>query len=229
LIDQFVVSLHLPIPQIRLEKYRTDPACDLHMLTNYFWNIALCESLYPTLHAVELALRNTVHTTLTHRYETEEWWDKPHTLHRFQRGEIAAKKQRYFNKYGVAISPGHLVAELNFGFWVIVLSGSHVSNIWRWKSFALVDQAFPHHAGVELSDIYQRFNAIRHLRNRVMHHESVFDRVDLRREHADIHEAIQWISPDLHAGIHAVDSFLEVHQRGWERTYIKLYKMLGGP
>lgn len=63
MVDRFVTSLHLPIPQIRLEKYRIHPTCNLHMLTNYFWNFALCESLYPTLHAVELALRNEVVAT----------------------------------------------------------------------------------------------------------------------------------------------------------------------
>jgi hypothetical protein len=229
-VDQFVTALHRPIPQIRLEKYRSEPACDLHMLTNYFWNIALAESLYPTLHAVELALRNTIHITLTDRYGTENWWDEPHTLHRNQWHQLEGKRQEYLRNFGVPITPGQLVAELTFGFWVIVLSGPHVPNIWRWKRFRLVDQAFPYRAGVDLPDIYRRFiNSIRRLRNRIMHYERIFHRPDLRREHADIHEAIQWISPDLHSGIHAVDSFVEFHEYGWERAYIKLHRMLGGP
>ena len=62
-----------------------------------------------------------------------------------------------------------------------------------------------------------------------MHHECIFDLPSLRTEHLDIHEAIQWISPDLHAGIHAVDNFPAVFQHGWERAYIKLHTMLGGP
>lgn len=228
-VDQFVASLHLPIPAVRLAKYRQSPESNLHMLTNYFWNMALSESLYPTLHGVELALRNTIHATLTNRYGTEEWWDRPHTLHRYQRDEVDKKRQRYFKKYGVPISPGHLVAELTFGFWVIVLSGTHVSNIWRWKRFLLVDQAFPYRGSNDLSVLYTRFNEIRGLRNRVMHYERIFDRPDLRRDHADIHEAIQWISPDLHAGIHAVDRFLDIHQYGWDRAYRHLHGMLGGP
>lgn len=62
-----------------------------------------------------------------------------------------------------------------------------------------------------------------------MHYEAIFDRAGVRTEHADIHEAIQWISPDLHAGIHAVDDFLENRQDGWERAYNKLHQMLVGP
>jgi hypothetical protein len=227
--DQFVTSLHHPISQIRLERYRGEPACDLHMVTNYFWNVALAESLHPTLHGVELALRNTVHLTLTNRYGVEEWWDEPHTLHRNQYAHVARIRQDYLSTYGTPITPGRMVAALSFGFWVIVLSGPHISQIWRWKRFRLVDQAFPYRAGTDLRDIYRRFNDIRLLRNRVMHHERIFDRPDLRQEHANIHQALGWISPDLHAGIDVVDRFVEVHQYGWERTYSALHALLGGP
>lgn len=229
MVDSFVTSLHTIIPEIRLERYRQDPPNDLHMLTNYFWNIALSEALYPTLHAVEIALRNTIHTTLTNRYQTNEWWDRPYTLHTNQWNQLDRKRQDYLRDHGVPITPDLLIAELNFGFWVIILSGPHVARLWRWKHFQLVDQAFPYRSGTMLHDIHLRFNAIRRLRNRVMHHECIFDRQDLRRDHADIHEAIQWISPDLHVGIHAVDNFHEVYDLGWERAYSKFHRMLGGP
>jgi hypothetical protein len=199
------------------------------MLTNYFWNIALAESLFPTLHGVELALRNTIHTTLTNRYSTEEWWNVGRTLHPNQLKSIITLQAKHYSKYGVQMTPGQTVSELTFGFWVIILSGPHVPNIWRWKRFRLVAQAFLNAGTTNLSIIYARFNNIRQLRNRAMHHERLFDRPNLRAEHTEIHEAIQWISPDLHAGIHAVDSFTEIHTLGWERTYNKLHKMLGGP
>ncbi|MGH7966910.1 MAG: hypothetical protein ACRERD_34660 [Candidatus Binatia bacterium] len=229
MVDQFVESLHLPIPQIRLERFRTEPACHLHMLTNYFWDIALAESLFPTLHSVELALRNTIHATLTDRYGTEEWWYQPYTLRPRQHAHVTGIEAEYRRNHGDPITPGRLVAELSFGFWVVILSFPYESRLWQYRRFRLVDQAFPYRAGVTLHDIHQRFNNIWILRNRVMHYEAIFDRPDLRRDHADIHEAIQWFSPDLHAGIHVVDRFLEVHQVGWERTYNKLHGMLGGP
>jgi hypothetical protein len=229
MVSQFVTSLDPAVPLIRLERYRTAPGCDLHMLTNYFWNMALSEALYPTLHGVEVALRNTIHRTLTDRYGTEEWWDLKYTLNRGSSNTLNNARDSYLRTYGIPITPGRLVAELTFGFWVTVLSGTHVGRIWRYKSFQLVDVAFPNRAGFALYDIHQRFNSIRFLRNRVMHYEAIFDRTDLRTDHADIHQAIQWVNPDLHAGIHAVDSFLEVHQYGWERAYNRLHKMIGGP
>lgn len=227
--DQFVEAVHLPIPQIRLERYRSEPASNLHMLTNYFWNMALAEALFPTLHGVELALRNTIHATLTARYGMEAWWHQPYALRPRQHALVTSIEADYHRRNGIAITPGRLVAELSFGFWVVILSFPYESRLWRYRRFVLVDQAFPYRGGATLHDIHQRFNNTRILRNRVMHYEAIFDRADLRREHADIHEAIQWISPDLHAGIHAVDRFLEVNQHGWERTYSKLRRMLGGP
>lgn len=191
--------------------------------------MALAEALFPTLHGAELALCNTIHAAPTGRYGTEEWWHQPYALRPRQHAFVTNIEADYRRRSGIAITPGRLVAELSFGFWVVVLSAPYESRLWRYRRFVLVDQAFPYRGGATLRGIHQRFNAIRILRNRVMHHEAIFDRPDLRREHAEIHEAIQWISPDLHAGIHAVDRFLEVHQHGWERTYNKPHGMLGGP
>lgn len=53
---------------------------DLEMLTNYFWNIDLIEALVPCLHAVELALRNSIHAALTAQYGTKMWFYEPGVL-----------------------------------------------------------------------------------------------------------------------------------------------------
>ena len=71
-VDQFVQAMAMPISVPRLERYRpkTGAAPNLHMLTNYFWNMDLAEALFPSLHAVEVALRNTINTTLVGRCNT---------------------------------------------------------------------------------------------------------------------------------------------------------------
>ena len=88
MVDQFVVALHPPISRIRLERYRPPGGPNLHMLANYFWNMDLAEALFPTLHAVEVGLRNTIHTTLTGRYNTQEWWHEPYTLGKNQHDTV---------------------------------------------------------------------------------------------------------------------------------------------
>lgn len=232
MIDQFVLAMHTPLSALRLERYwpKTDPAPNLSMLANYYWNMDLAEALFPSLHAVEVALRNTVNAAYITRYKTHEWWFVPYALEPNQYNDAIAIGLRYQKDHGQRITPPRMVSRLDFGFWTTVLSpGTYTSRIWSYKRYFLVDQAFPNRGNFKLADIHQRFNDIRLLRNRVMHHEPIFDRTDLAQEHADIHEAIKWISPELHQGIHIVDDFPDVHQRGWERAYERLHRMLGGP
>lgn len=229
MVDQFVVALHVPLSRIRLERYRSPDGPNLHMLANYFWNMNLAKALFPALHAVEVALRNTVHTTLTNRYRTQEWWRQPYALGRNQLDTITKIEVDYQRDHGKAITPGRLVAALSFGFWTTILSQPYESRLWRYKNYILIDQAFPHRGNVPRHDIHQRFNDIRLLRNRVMHHEAIYDRPHLLHEHANIHQAIRWISEELHQGIHVVDDFQEVYRIGWERAYARLHGRLGGP
>jgi hypothetical protein len=66
-LRQFVLDLYLPLSKVRLEEYRSkvDPSSDLEMITNYFWDIDIAEAMVPSLHAVELAVRNSIHTVLS--------------------------------------------------------------------------------------------------------------------------------------------------------------------
>jgi hypothetical protein len=232
-INSFVTDLHLPLSQIRLQRYRPfdglNYGSDLEMLTNYFWNIELAEALFATLHGVEVGLRNTIHATLTSRYQTEEWWHQRRVLLLKQHDHINAIEQDYLTKHKMAITPGRLIAELNFGFWTTILSRPYDSRIWRYRGYVLLAQAFPHSGGIPLADIHRRFNDIRFLRNRVMHYEAVCDRPDLAQEHVNIHQAMRWISPALHRGIHVVDDFADVFQHGRLRVYNQLHDFLGGP
>ncbi len=77
---QFVSDLYFALSIDRLEAYRSANGSDLEMLTNYFWNIDLIEALVPCLHAVELALRNSIHAALTTQYGTEMWFYQPGVL-----------------------------------------------------------------------------------------------------------------------------------------------------
>jgi len=57
-------------------------------------------------------------------------------------------------------------------------------------------------------DIHGQYNIIRRdLRNRVFHHEAIWDRPNLQQEHQDVLEAIRWISPTLEQAILSIDKF----------------------
>jgi hypothetical protein len=80
LSSQFVADLYLALSQDRLEAYRPLGGTDLEMLTNYFWNIDLVEALVPSMHAVELALHNSLHNALTVHSGTDMWYYQPGVL-----------------------------------------------------------------------------------------------------------------------------------------------------
>lgn len=204
MVTRLVEELYLPLSQARLEAYRPAGGTDLEMLTNYFWNIDLAEGLMPALHAVEVALRNTVHSSLTNQWGTDMWFLQPGLLGPGQVKEFTTAHARVARKPPVAADK--LVPELNFGFWVTLLSAPYEQSLWRSDRYAPLRNAFPY-AVSSRKEIHERFNRIRLLRNRVFHHEKIYHRATLLQEHAGIHEAIRWISPRLHEAIHAVDNF----------------------
>lgn len=79
-------------------------------------------------------------------------------------------------------------------------------------------------------------NAIRALRNRVFHYESVLDgvtqggtRLPLARLHADIVDAIEWIDRDFHASVQAFDEFPIIHSAGPSVNEARIKAHLGIP
>ena len=201
----FVPDLYLALSQDRLEAYRPTGGTDLDMLTNYFWNIDLIEALVPCMHAVELALRNSLHNALTSHYGTDMWFYQPGVLE--SGGVINLGKALQDAAQKPPLQAGKIVAALSFGFWVSLLGGKYERRLWQPNSFALQKTVFPHAAGVSQQAIAQRFHAILKLRNRCFHHEGIWFRPALLHEHAEIHETIGWINPTLQQAILAVDNF----------------------
>lgn len=206
MVAQFVSDLHRALSHDRLEAYRGPVgAGDLEMLTNSFWNIDLAEALVPCLHALEVALRNSIHTVFTQEYDTDMWFYRPGLLESGQLNQVAGAL-RDVAKQPPLLS-GKIVAALNFGFWVALLSDRYQRPIWQPNNYRLLHQVFPNAVGLQRHVAHNRLNDIRDLRNRTFHYEAIWYRHNLRQEHTDIHQVIEWISPTLHRAIHAVDHF----------------------
>lgn len=104
----------------------------------------------------------------------------------------ASKSAGY--KPGGVVPRGKVVAELMFGFWSYLTDSLHEKSLWvpgLHQAFTAVsDRAKIHDAMTELRDV----------RNRVAHHESIFDRrpEDIRRT---IIFVAKGLSPDLRGHI----------------------------
>lgn len=213
--ERFAQDVLRAISRERLERYRPPSGPDLEMLTNYYWNILLCEALYPSLNCAEVALRNTIHTTLSDFCRTEYWFDDANLVYpeqyrdaREARAKLARRRQ--------AVTAGRIVAELSFGFWVQMLAKRYEARIWMPGQFALMQRAFPNvsRRSRNLHSIHTRFWSINLLRNRVFHFEPVWHDRELQQKHADIVAAIGWISSGQQAAERLLDRFPETYRDG---------------
>lgn len=68
----FVSQLTRILSAERLSAYRgrlPDAASDIRLFGRYVWNMALCESLYPGVQTLEIALRNTIHQAVAQHFK----------------------------------------------------------------------------------------------------------------------------------------------------------------
>jgi len=221
--NRFLAELEPSISSARLQRYRSQSGDDLETAANYLWNVALAESLFCSLNAVEVALRNALHVTLTQHFGTPAWFDRRGLLEEAQRANILQVKQRIQN-YGDSVTPDRIVSELTFGFWVVILSRNYDARLWQGQNAAPLKNAFlriPKNKR-QRQTIHQQFNEIRELRNRVFHYEPIFDDKRLNSRHGEIKRGLHWLNPKMVDVLEWYDRFPEVYAHGRASVEAKL-------
>ncbi len=175
----------------------------------YLWNLTLCESLYPALQGIEVALRNNLHDAACEEFGDEFWFKSQ--LIGYEKKQIEEIGEK-FAKLKVQATPGRYIAECNFGFWENLFNSNYEQILWR----KLLRAVFPH-APLHLRKrkaIRSRLDRIRRLRNRVFHYEPIWHWQSLPEQHRLILETIGWISPAMLAMTRLLDRFSSVYTRG---------------
>ena len=128
----------------------------------------------------EVILRNAMCRELAARFGPD-WHKAPDLLERLTPASLdelakageRCKKNAGF-RHGAArgrVEPGHLVAELNFGFWRFLLSRTYDRSLW----VPALNRAFPNRKdrlqGGDRDALYKEVEAIHRQRNRLAHHE----------------------------------------------------------
>lgn len=226
MVAQYVANLEHLVSKPRLDRYRPANGDDLETAVTYLWNAALSEALLQGLAAVEVGLRNAVHTTLTAYAGTEYWFQS--VLKEAEMNEVHDTWAKLSRRHKKPPTPGKIIAELMFGFWPPLFSNAY-HDLWWSNGTALFKMAFPNvptgvppYQAIVLKDVYQRTEACQKLRNRVMHHEPIFTGLirlnvpvlPLSAIHQYIIDLLTWIHPDLVLSLNAVDRFEHVLQNG---------------
>lgn len=194
-------SLERTISRARLSKYLEATGNNLDAaLGLYERNIRLSEALYTTLQGLEVCLRNSINHELRGRYGDDWMENNAAPL-------LTAATDQIQEVIGNLDNPTHdaIVAELKFSFWVGLLGPGYDNTLWRsalYKGFAAT-------SGKRRRVVHGRINALRRFRNRVAHHEPIYD--GAQQMHTEALEAIEWMCRDTHAWVAACSRFEEVY------------------
>lgn len=221
---KYVAVLGSIVSPTRLQAYRlaTDRD-DLDALARYLWNMALSEALYPSLQNMEIALRNSLQQAVGRTLHDPQWLTATPSVLRPAHQDRVTEAVRYLGKRKKSPDVGRIVAELNFGFWVSLFNKEYEP---LWRRPGLIPAAFPaiprdtsgrHRRKVRNRHALSiRLNRILELRNRVFHHEPIWNwpRPTLVDQHAEVIEMLAWINPTLRDTVALIDRFPTVYRAG---------------
>lgn len=210
--SQHVISmtaLRKALSDQRLQAYVASGDTDeLEAVARYLWNGALATAMVPVLHALEVTLRNNLYDASLKIIDQERlsfrevhcWLDaEPSQL--YQNEERAVQEAKALLQKGKKpLTPGRLISKLSFGFWVSLCRRPYeqgrATGPGLWP--AIIPNAFPflprHHRSRPA--ILQRLGELRDLRNRVFHHEPIWDR-NLPRSHRRLIHTLGWMNQGM--------------------------------
>jgi hypothetical protein len=160
----------------------------------YTLNGQLSETLYISLHMLEVVLRDRIHAVaeaMTIGNRALSWYDRPE----FQLGdrqlEQLKKAKADLAAERKSLSAGNLVATLTFGYWTAFL-GKPYENLWQQGLHRIARKESG--GNLRRKDFSTPLMRLRMLRNRIAHHEPILH-WDLPKHHASMIELISWLSP----------------------------------
>ena len=216
----FVARLTRAVSVERLDAYRQDGVDAATAWGRYLWNLALCEALYPSLHLIEIALRNALHHTLHEHTDQAAWYDSPRLILGPKEITSLTAAREELRRAEKAETPGGMVAELSFGFWTGLFEVRYehprhgLSLLWPRllrRVLPRLPKRIDGHHGNQRHAVYSRLTHIRKLRNRVFHHERILHWTDLEQQHTAMLETLAWISPELQSLAPIADRFPHVY------------------
>lgn len=169
-------------------------------LALYEWNMEAATAIFRDLGAFEVLLRNAIDLKLRARYQAATsappWYrqvvlrDKAMEARDVAIGRATAG--------GKPEDQDVVTAELSFGFWRYLLARTYQASLWP-----IILNAFSGKPGaVDRHGVEFRVDQLYYLRNRIAHHEPIFNR-NLVRDHAFLLEVAGWICSDTRDWIEA--------------------------
>ena len=161
--------------------------CTATTLKLYEWNAQLSSVMFFPLHIYEVVLRNAVSEAISMRYG-DDW----PTNVVFQNSLPYKDKQDLVRLTQDYQGVGKLLPELKLSWYENMLAKRHEGRIWK----PFIKQVFPNSTENTVSTIRNTLkngcDIIRKQRNRIAHHEPIFNQPTLTRLLPLIEEAVSW-------------------------------------
>ena len=171
----------------RFATYRGATGSDVEALRLYTWNTAVAAAFYGPLQTLEVTLRNAVHDALS-ASRGVRWFDDGAVLRPAELRVVGDVTQR-LHDLGRQPTPGRVVAELSYGFWVGLFANAYDSTIWRTELHKVFTPRVKDRRG-----LHDALDRLRTLRNRIAHHEPVFQRM-LEDDYRRIRNVVGFLNP----------------------------------
>jgi hypothetical protein len=172
----------------------------------YEKNTALSGALYGVIQGLEITVRNSIHDLMSDRLGCEKWYDR-FQFANSERTEIDRAKDSLLGK-NQPTTPGRVVSELTFGFWVKLTGRIYEETLW----LPYLHRIFPIRANRAV--VHERLVVLKTLRNRIAHHERIIGRTrPLPMEHEQTIEAIRWINPVVADWVAHQNNFKELYSK----------------
>jgi hypothetical protein len=155
----------------------------------YSWNIEVSAAMWGGLSVLEVCLRNALNQRLESMTGRADWWNATGLVLHFEQEDAIRQALRAAGQTNAPL--GQVVSNLMLGFWTSLLANRYHQRLW----VPALQGAFPRHRG-RRSDLHLRLEQLRRLRNRVAHHEPVFNRA-LASDHGDVLMVLDALDADL--------------------------------
>jgi hypothetical protein len=94
----------------------------------YERNCQLSEALYGVVQGLEVSLRNAIHNVMAEKVGAPDWYDRL-AFEESERQSIDDAKLKIADKLS-RVTPGRVVAEMTFAFWVRLFASSYEKELW---------------------------------------------------------------------------------------------------
>ena len=187
-----------------------------HSLELYIFNCRLCEAIYTPVNILEITLRNNFQRILSKIYG-DDWYDNIFDkLLDKEQNKISEVKTRLIDTNKI-VNGNNRVSTLSLAFWVSLLGGGYENDLWRPCFY----YAFPNSPKpFTRRDIARKLSRIKDLRNRIAHHEPIYN-LDLEIIYKAILEIIGWMCIDTKMWVQKNSRFYEVYATNIQLEEVK--------